>query len=96
MNDWGERIHEVANLNDDEASGIVDNRLTDWRIAHNIDAAALRDPRFALILKRVNGMQREYIVPTNEQLNGNLLNRKYSEEVALVNRVESFVLLLVV
>ena len=91
MDDHGGRIDEIANLTDPEISVGIDNMLCEWTIEHNIPAAAITDPKFKLMLQRVNRMGVEYNVPNGEQLNGRLLNLKYEQCVRTRDEVSLFV-----
>ena len=87
MNEWGEKLEELQQLNDQEISATVDSLLMEWMILHGLDNAAINDPLFDLIILRIQSMNRDYVVPTHNALTGRLLDTKYDELLELCRKL---------
>ena len=88
MNEWGERLSDLRQMNDQQISGIVDSLLMEWMILHGLDNAVITDPLFDLIILRIQSMNRDYVVPTHDALTGRLLDTKFNECMDLCRKVK--------
>ena len=87
MNEWGEKLDDAEQLNDEQISVTIDSLLMEWMILHGLDNAAITDPLFFLIIARIQSMNRDYIVPLHSALTGRLLDTKFDECMELCRRV---------
>lgn len=88
MDQFGQEIHQIDGLTNEEKSQSIDSLILEWKTMYNISSNAITSDLFKLIIKRTQSMTIPYLVPTSTQIHGILLETRFNECIETRNKVK--------